>query len=269
MILLSVVLIYILFVFYDMHLEENKEERLRVEELKELKETIEYLLEVNKELREGNQITEGEDELIMEMKNKKSLTELLSVKAEREDYEEYVGYLVDWIKDLYENYSFQLLKPNPNDFQSGYAIGLQLFSGEKPEVFDKMFKLAISKGLRDDEVNKVFIEQLKEGKVIPLGDAVLSTSSTGVSTILRGEDLQVFISFETEEYKAKRLEAEEADKKAREEQKEKQEAYIKQQKEIQKVLAEAASVLAQMTQEQLAENPEFEEKYREVNGLFR
>lgn len=203
------------------------------------------------------------------IENTKTLTGLLHTEPKEEDYKEYVDALVGWLKELYANYKFQLLKPNPDDFQSGYALLFQVFGGENPELFENLFKLAIDKGLKDDGINKEFVKQVKEGKLVELGGAIISPEETGSSSILRGDDLQVFIGFETAEYQEKRLEKEAEDKAKQEEYKERQDKQMELQKESYKILTEAASVLKQMTQKQLEDNPDFVEQYDKVQELYR
>lgn len=251
--------------FYQYYKTNKKQNELIVERkkvillaIKELKTSIEEAMIIQRE----------EEERMKKVLNAKSLTELLVTEAVETDYKEYIAVLVEWIKDLYTNYDFQLLKPAPEDKNSGYAVMFQLFRGEKPEVFEQLFKLAIDRGLTDEAINKEFMKVIKAGEVVDLGDAIISIEGTGASSILRGEDIQVFVSYETEAYKAEREEQEAKDEAERKLFATKQEDYRNKQVEIQQILTEASAVLRQMTEKQLEDNPEFVEQVKKVKELY-
>lgn len=209
-----------------------------------------------------------EDNFMSKVQNKKSLTEILKVEATEEDYKEYMKILVDWIKDLYTNYNFQLLKPEPGDKKSGFAVSFELFHAEKPKEFEKLFKLAIDRGLSDEGINKEFMKAVKAGDIADLGDAIIAVEGTGSTSILRGENLNVFISYETPEYKEERIEQEDKDEAFQKEHSDKQKAYQDKQREIHQVLVEASAILREMNEKQLEDNPEFVEQINKVKELF-
>lgn len=234
---------------------------------KEKKEALTAITRLREEIEE-DYLKREEEKKLTKVENKKSLTELLKIEATEEDYQEYMTILSDWIKELYTNYDFQLLKPEPGDVKSGFAVSFQLFHAEKPEVFEKLFKLAIDRGLSDEGINKEFVKSVKAGDMVDLGDAIIAIEGTGSTSILRGDNLNIFISYETEEYKEEREKQEVLDKKAQEEYNEKQEAYRKKQEEIHKVLVEASAILREMNEKQLEANPEFVEQINKVKELF-
>lgn len=251
--------------FYQYY-QTNKQQKELIEERKKV--ILKAIKELKSSVEDDMNRKREEEEVMNRVVNEKSLTDLLVTEAVEADYKEYIAVLVGWIKDLYTNYDFQLLKPAPEDKNSGYAVMFQLFRGEKPEVFEQLFKLAIDRGLTDEAINKEFMKEIKAGEVVDLGDAIISIEGTGASSILRGEDIQVFISYETEAYKAEREEQERQDEAERKLFATKQDEYRKNQIEIQQILTEASAVLRQMTEKQLEDNPEFVEQVKKVKELY-
>lgn len=214
------------------------------------------------------------EETIMEkFTNKKTLTELLQVTATEEDYKVFVKELLPLLDKLYKDYEFQLLKPTPDDFQSGYALGFQLFRMEMEETYDKLFRMAIDRGMTDAGITKEFLRAVKDGEFIDLGDAIISEVGTGVSTILTGEDLRIYVTFMTPEYKSKKDEHEAKIKEDLDKKKAEQEEYTEQRNKTYAALVDATDVLTSLTEsvkEQIPGAPieELEEEYELVRDLY-
>lgn len=213
-----------------------------------------------------------EESILEKITNKKTLTELLHVTATEEDYDLFVADLIPALKDLYESYQFQLLKPTPGDYQSGYALGFQLFRVEMAEQYDRLFRLAIDKGMTEAGITKAFIRAVKAGDLIDLGDAVIVDHGTGVSSILTGDDLSIYVTFMTEEYKAKKEEVEAEQREKAEKEEAEKEAYLEQRKKTFETLTDATDVLAKLTEEVRQSIPEevdaLEEEFELVRDLY-
>ena len=214
------------------------------------------------------QIRTLEDVILTKLENKKNLSELLITTATQEDYKEFVDALLPSLRDLYKSYQFQLLKPNPGDFVSGYALGFQLFRLEMEETYDYLFRLAIDKGMTEKGITLMFSEAVKNGELFDLGDVSIIDFGTGVSSILSGEDLRIYIAFATPEYMEKKAEAEAKAQADREELKAKQEEMLAKREEAYDTLQEATDVLSRMTEEALDKFPELDEQYNVVRDLY-
>ena len=214
------------------------------------------------------QIRTLEDVILTKLENKKNLSELLITTATQDDYKEFVDALLPSLRDLYKSYQFQLLKPNPGDFVSGYALGFQLFRLEMEETYDYLFRLAIDKGMTEKGITLMFSEAVKNGELFDLGDVSIIDFGTGVSSILSGEDLRIYIAFATPEYMEKKAEAEAQAQAEREELKAKQEEMLAKREEAYDTLQEATDVLSRMTEEALEKFPELDEQYNVVRDLY-
>ena len=214
------------------------------------------------------QIRTLEDVILTKLENKKNLSELLITTATQDDYKEFVDALLPSLRDLYKSYQFQLLKPNPGDFVSGYALGFQLFRLEMEETYDYLFRLAIDKGMTEKGITLMFSEAVRNGELFDLGDVSIIDFGTGVSSILSGEDLRIYIAFATPEYMEKKAEAEAKAQADREELKAKQEEMLAKREEAYDTLEEATDVLSRMTEEALDKFPELDEQYNVVRDLY-
>ena len=214
------------------------------------------------------QIRTLEDVILTKLENKKNLSELLITTATQDDYKEFVDALLPSLRDLYKSYQFQLLKPNPGDFVSGYALGFQLFRLEMEETYDYLFRLAIDKGMTEKGITLMFSEAVKNGELFDLGDVSIIDFGTGVSSILSGEDLRIYIAFATPEYMEKKAEAEAKAQAEREELKAKQEEMLAKREEAYDTLEEATDILSRMTEEALEKFPELDEQYNVVRDLY-
>ena len=214
------------------------------------------------------QIRTLEDVILTKLENKKNLSELLITTATQDDYKEFVDALLPSLRDLYKSYQFQLLKPNPGDFVSGYALGFQLFRLEMEETYDYLFRLAIDKGMTEKGITLMFSEAVRNGELFDLGDVSIIDFGTGVSSILSGEDLRIYIAFATPEYMEKKAEAEAQAQAEREELKAKQEEMLAKREEAYDTLQEATDVLSHMTEEALDKFPELDEQYNVVRDLY-
>lgn len=214
------------------------------------------------------QIRTLEDVILTKLENKKNLSELLITTATQDDYKEFVDALLPSLRDLYKSYQFQLLKPNPGDFVSGYALGFQLFRLEMEETYDYLFRLAIDKGMTEKGITLMFAEAVRNGELFDLGDVSIIDFGTGVSSILSGEDLRIYIAFATPEYMEKKAEAEAQAQAEREELKAKQEEMLAKREEAYDTLQEATDVLSRMTEEASDKFPELDEQYNVVRDLY-
>jgi hypothetical protein len=82
----------------------------------------------------------------------------------------------------------------------------QVIRAEYPVEYENLFRLAVDKNLNELEINKRFVEAVKDGKVLPLGEAVIDELQTGCSSILQAQEVRVNIVFGTKEYMAKQEE---------------------------------------------------------------
>ena len=206
---------------------------------------------------------------VMELKNTNSLEQLLEVRAKEEDYDLALEMLIGEVKRKYEEFQFKFLKPQPGDFFSGYAVTFEILPGKDSEFLHNLFKLVIGKNLSEGKLADLFVEEVKKGNVIDLGDVILDDTGTGMSSLLTGEPVTVAISFETEEYKEKRLEREEEQKKEEEEQKAKQAKFEELRMESHKALTEASVILKEMSAEIVKEHPEYLEAYERMRELYK
>lgn len=165
-------------------------------------------------------MTEGNKEVkeVKKAKNTLSVSEMMSQKAEEKDYDEFIETISAIIKKQYESLEFLRQDPAPEDYQSGYCLIFQVYRGEYPETYDRLFSLAVLKHLEEGKISRKFKDAVESGKVIPIGDVKIEALGTGISSITQGNDVRVLITFKTQEYiKA----GEEAVKKAEKEQAEK------------------------------------------------
>ena len=247
------------------HFERNKQ-NLQEDALTIREEFLEVYATEKRNLVQ--QIRTLEDVILTKLENKKNLSELLITTATQDDYKEFVDALLPSLRDLYKSYQFQLLKPNPGDFVSGYALGFQLFRLEMEETYDYLFRLAIDKGMTEKGITLMFAEAVRNGELFDLGDVSIIDFGTGVSSILSGEDLRIYIAFATPEYMEKKAEAEAQAQAEREELKAKQEEMLAKREEAYDTLQEATDVLSRMTEEALDKFPELDEQYNVVRDLY-
>lgn len=145
-------------------------------------------------------ILEGETNNMELIMNNKKLDELTNKIAKEEDYELFVEKMGELVKDLYANYQFLQQNPPEGDYTSGYFLGFQVIRAEYPLEYENLFRLAVDKNLNELEINKRFVKHVKEGKVLPLGDAIIDETQTGCSSILQAQEVRVNIVFGTKEY---------------------------------------------------------------------
>lgn len=243
--------------------------------VEDFKEVNVSLLKISKEqIREEllSVTTQLEEVIMQKLINEKSLTELLNVTATQEDYDEFIGVLTPVLKDLYKNYQFQLFSPTPDDLQSGYAIRFQVFRMDMDEDYNKLFRMAIDKGMTERDITLTFYEYVKEGNLIDLGDAEVTLLGTGISSILSGADLDIYVSFMPKEYKEKKEAYEAKLAEEKEAQEKEKEEYMVQRNKTFNTLTEATDVLARLTEEVKEVLPEkteeLEETFEEVRDLY-
>lgn len=158
--------------------------------------------------KEITQILEGEQLKMSKevIKNTRTLNELLEERATEEAYNTFVEKLGSIVRDLYENYQFLQQNPAKDDFTSGHFLGFQVIREEYPVEYENLFRMAVDSNLDEVEISKRFVKAVKEGKVIPLGTAVIDEIQTGCSSILQAQVVRVNIVFGTPEYMAKQEE---------------------------------------------------------------
>lgn len=217
--------------------------------------------------KEISKILEGEqvnmsNEII---KNTRPLSELLEERATDIAYDSFVEKLGNIVKDLYENYQFLQQNPAKDDFTSGYFLGFQVIREEYPVEYENLFRMAIDANLDELEINKRFIKAIKEGKVIPLGTAVIDEMQTGCSSILQAQVVRVNIVFGTPEYMEKQEAEREKRKEDIEKEREKQLEVLKAKDSILNTLRLTEAVANELIDE-VAEKHELTElvtKFRE------
>lgn len=138
--------------------------------------------------------------------NTKTLSGLLENHATEEDYKNFIETLIEVIKDLYANFQFLRQDPAEEDYFSGYFLAMQVIRQEYPREYESLFRLSVDKGLKPLKLSQLFVEYLKEGKVIPLGDAVIDESQSGISSIMQGDTVRVNITFAPKSYMEKKQE---------------------------------------------------------------
>lgn len=243
----------------------SREEQLKKDEIR-IKEDIELISGIIKEeLLKGENLGGDRD---MGLKNKNNLGQLLEVKASESDYDVALEMLVKEVKDLYKDFHFKFLKPQDGDFLSGYAVVFELHPKGKDDLLHTLFKYVVGKNMSEGKLADLFVEEVKKGNVIELGDVILDETGTGMSSLLTGEDVTIVISFETEDYQAKRKEQEELEDAEAEEQKAKQAKFEELRVESHKALVEASVILKEMSKELVEKNPEYVEAYERVKELY-
>lgn len=201
---------------------DNKEVKKEVEKgisedaQKTIEEAKKWIEEDNEWADRGNKTTENNGGDIMGDKlNNHTLGELLSLEPTEEDYRNYVRVVGNKVKGLYEEYQFFMYEPDKRDLASGFLLQFQIM-GIEP-VYNELFVHAMDTGLEMDKIDEFFLEELKEGNIIPIGEGIiLEEEGTGISPIKSGDDVRVIISFVTEEYRA-RQDEKEAEEKAEKE----------------------------------------------------
>lgn len=181
---------------------EDIQEEVERDICEDAKETIR---EAKRWLEEDNQNYGGDS--MGDILNKNTLGELLALEPEDKHYEEYVGMVGKRVKELFEDYQFFLYEPDKADLVSGYLMQFQIL-GHEP-IYNELFVYAMDSGLEMDKIDEFFLEALKEGDILPIGEGIiLDEEGTGISPIKSGDDVRVIISFVTDEYKARQEEAE-------------------------------------------------------------
>lgn len=202
--------------------------------------------------------------------NEKSLEQLLIPTTEDKHYEEFLDVFINLLQKKYKEYQFQLGKPAEDDYISGYNLAFIIHPQEHPDEHEELFRLAVNYSLDIDHLNELFVERVKTGDVVELGDdIVISEEGTGTTTILQGGTVQAFINFRTteevEKSKEQETKEEEERKKEREELKKKQEAR----KEAYDALREATKALEEVNSETKERFPELPETVKRAQNAFK
>lgn len=199
--------------------------------------------------------------------NDKTLEELVTDEGTEEDYREYIEKVIEITKELYKNYKFLKQDPQEGDYQSGYFMVLQFNQEEFPEEYGYLFKLAVDKSLDTKKINDLFVEELENGNVLPLGNVQIDPYNSGVSPILQATNVRVNITFGTEDYyemkekeEARRArELKERNEQAQEEAKKKDEAV--------KTIQTTTALLSQLTDD-VAEKHELQDLVEQTKTML-
>lgn len=139
--------------------------------------------------------------------NTHSLESLISAEAEDEDYVEFLELISDKVRELYTSYNFSLYEPNKGDYTSGYMMQFQISNQE--DIFQQLFVETMNKGLDLNVFSSKFADHIADGKVIPLGCGLnIKKSGTGIPPIGGREDMNIMITFTTDEYEDAKQEQE-------------------------------------------------------------
>lgn len=250
----------------------KKEIEVLEKDLKKIK--VEVLREI-KNKTGGNM--DMEDDLILydsgkklDIKNTKAIGELLDIRAEEEDYDLVLGLIIGRIKDMYENFEFSVMKPQYGDYLSGYAINFVIdgVNASDRQLMRNLFKLSLDRGLSEGILSRKFADLVEAGEVFELGDIIVDNGATGFSSLVTGEPIRVVITYETAEYKEKRLAQEEERDNARKEQEELREQQLKIREESHKALTEAAVILKEMSKEIIENHPGYVDAYERVKNML-
>lgn len=139
------------------------------------------------------------------MINNKSLLELVTAEAKQEDYDKFVDLLVEHVKERYKNFEFQIMSPEVHSYANNYTLSFTLSRHGDRELYNKLFRHTMAKGLKEDEINKLIKERAKAGDIIELGEGIeIDEGFTGGTSILDGQDMTIFIAFTTKEIRDKK-----------------------------------------------------------------
>lgn len=199
-----------------------------------------------------------EDTAIPVLVNEKNLEELLVDTATDADYQTFLDEIVWVVQDLYKNYQFLRQDPTPDDYNSGYYLAFQFIRGEYPEKYEKLFRLAIDRGLDPIKLNNLFVERAEKGEVLALGNAEVDSTQTGLSSILQGQDVRISITFAPKAYMEKKQELIDARQKEYEEKLAEQQEIAKQKDDALKSIRLAQVVLNNLVDE-IAEKHDLQE----------
>ena len=158
---------------------------------------------LKKVIEEIKTIVHKED-FLMELKNKLSLSDLLTRKPSDKEYQEVVELLAQLAKETYEEFKFLFAK-SPDETDQPHFLQIISNSTEKPELHKLIFAKGLEYGLDMKELQKRFAQYVAENNVIELGeDVVVITDDgtnqppTGVSPInngLEGGEICFIVSF--------------------------------------------------------------------------
>ena len=188
-----------------------------------------------------------------EIINEQTLSDLLVEKATDADYKLFLEKLTWIVKDLYANYQFLRQDPQPDDFMSGYFL---------------VFRLAIDRGLDDIKINKLFVEALQNGEVLPLGDAIVDPNLSGCSSILQAQEVRVNIVFAPKAYMERKEELIEEKTAEMEKQKKEQQELAIQKDNVVKSARLAEAVINELVDE-VAEKHELQELVKQIKESMR
>lgn len=126
------------------------------------------------------------------MSKKLTLDTLMRQDASEKDYEDTVDIAAEIVANAFEACDFGLYRPE-DESVSPYLLDFKLGAGSQPELFRKLFKQIVHKGIQTTPFQDAFKERLKAGKVVSMSDdlAILVPErgeSSGISEIRSGGD---------------------------------------------------------------------------------
>ena len=141
-----------------------------------------------------------------ELVSKLTLTDLVTRKATLEEYKEVVALLTKLAKNRFKDYQFTYY-PVSEDNQDKQPFFMQIVSNwhDDPELHKLIFAKGMDYGINMKMLQKLFVEEVRAGKVIELGNDIMvitddgtNVSPTNVSPInsgLEGSEIAFIVAF--------------------------------------------------------------------------
>ena len=198
------------------------------------------------------------------MLNLLNLEELTEVKATEEDYNTYLDIVTNRIQAKYSTYEF--IKQNPDvETEVGWTLAFSVDVLEDKEYYDRLKRITLGKGLDVKKLNEHFLDRVKSGKVIELGNVIVQDDYTYITGLAEGTSFNVMITFTNETFLENIKEKKAKEKEAQD----KQEAENKEHEQLQDnayaVLASATTNLdSKLLENLLEEYPELAKAYEET-----
>lgn len=166
------------------------------------KESIEEINDVIVDIKET--IIKEERLSIMTKDNNLTLTDLLTQEPTEEDYKEVLDMVSELVQDAYGEYKFLIAKSPDETDRANY---LQIVSHweDNPKLHKDIFKKAMDSGIDMERVRLDYMDAMKKGKIIDLGESVqvlieevpnqVNTSMSPINSGLEGGEITFIISF--------------------------------------------------------------------------
>lgn len=136
--------------------------------------------------------------------NDLTLAELVLQSDVAKDYEDYLAVIKSILVERYKKFRFLRISPTYGDYNSGYFLSFTITRDQVPVEYEYLFRLAVSKGLTDSNINDAFFKAVKSGEILPLGDVEIVVG-TGISPVTQADDIIVNIVFMPRDYYEKHL----------------------------------------------------------------